>query len=127
SDRTLVDFISGRATRDAATHALMRASNQSDTTRVYAALVNPKGEKVLSYAESSYVAPQWLFEAIASHHARTDSMTLGPLTSSGGHPVAATIRPLHGADATPPAAYLVEVRRVRGRGVREIQSIIGIG
>ncbi|HEU4993880.1 MAG TPA: ATP-binding protein [Gemmatimonadaceae bacterium] len=127
TDRSLVEFLRGRLSRDAATAALARARNPMDTTRVFAALLDPAGRTLLAHHRPPAREPAWPLGAVRRGDVSGDSVSLGPIENLGGAPAYSLVYPLRDSLSSAPLGYVVETRVLASRMARGLRGLIGPG
>ena len=126
TDAVLRDYLKGRATHAEAMAALARGNSPTDQLKLYGALVDAAGRRLLEYRrDPARPGPRWPAEAIARGEV-TDTLALGPFEDLGV--AAMTTAHRLRADTGETAAvvgYVVNSRAITGRNAERVRHAIG--
>ncbi|HJQ20655.1 MAG TPA: response regulator, partial [Gemmatimonadaceae bacterium] len=129
-DRTLLDYLRGQATRDAAIAALAQAQRRRDTMNFHSALLDTAGRVLLDAHRGAMAEPAWASVVVAQGVAKGAAVRIGPVENVAGVPVISTVYPLRDTTraSIAPVAYVAESWAIAsGRSARLIRDMIGSG
>jgi signal transduction histidine kinase/ActR/RegA family two-component response regulator len=99
-----------------------------DTTRFYAALLDTRGNTVLTTRRDDMAEARWPRDAIARGAIRGDTTSVGPFENGGGMPIISVVHPLRDSSraGAPVVGYIAESRAIASvRSSRTLRGIIG--
>jgi signal transduction histidine kinase/ActR/RegA family two-component response regulator len=126
-DAILRGYLIGREPASRAQAVLAQARSR-DTTRYYAALLDQRGNTVLSTRREGMVEARWPADAIARGAITGDTTSLGPFESGGGTAILSVVHPLRDSSrfGAPVVGYIAESRAIASvRSSRTLRGIIG--
>ena len=128
---SLVHFLQTGEGRDAAVEAFRIAPSPSDSSRLRTQLLDIKGAIVLDQAWKPRVAwADWGSRMVKAANGRPLQFALSPIVDAGSGPeflaISPVYEPLPGAN-TVPIGYVLEIRKIAGRGQQTIERLLGRG
>jgi signal transduction histidine kinase len=131
AEHRLVEFLRGRAGRQAATAALASLSNPRDTAVFHTALLDASGRVLLDSHRPNVSEPRWAPAVVGSGGAQTNGgLTIGPIERVDGLPVMSYVYALHDSSdsSNAPVGFVAQSRTIAtGRSARLIRDMIGSG
>jgi signal transduction histidine kinase len=127
----LVHFLQTGEGRDAALNAFRIAPSPADSNRLRTQLLDIKGRTVLDQAWQPRVAwADWGSRMVKEANGQPLQFALSPIVDAGSGPEYLAIAPVYealpGANRVP-VGYVLEIRKMAGRGQQTIERLLGRG
>ena len=130
ADRTLREYLKGRASERDAQRALAVPMVPGDTSNYYTAVLDAYGETKLEHKRHELTPPRWAHNAVLSGATRGDSLLIGPIEIVANLPAITTMRPVNDSSGgrTRRLGYIVETRVITSnRSAAQFREMIGAG
>jgi signal transduction histidine kinase len=127
ADPAVIRFLQTGANRQAAVKALGVTPSPADSSRLRTQLLGLNGNILLDHPWQSRVAwSDWASRRVKDTSLRPLLFTLGPIVDAGSGPEFEALLPVYGSrpDGSP-LGYLLEIRRIAGRGQQTIEGLLG--